>query len=257
MQKYAKRSWTDMNSEADALVDRKTHRFTVASPAQGSQSSQSPDSIIIDASFTAKNRNQDRRPAVPPKKRQKLGDFMSEKAYADLGLAFDSGDAGEVCGRDSAIGGDISCDASAAEHPLGEPLLRDSTARGDNSESTNSLVVPSNALLTAVESPESSMCNLRNTLDAPRCRIHLDSSRPVDSFGVDAVKVIKLAAEFLLSSRIYDESFDLFVLLVKCLRASPSFPDWMTTSAILGCARTCTKSSQVEIARNLLEQKTC
>ena len=83
----------------------------------------------------------------------------------------------------------------------------------------------------------------------------IDVDRPIDSFGPEDIKDLKLAADFLFASQCREDSFTLYVLLLQKLKGSPNSHEWMTISTIIACARSSTTPSQAEIARNLLEQR--
>lgn len=102
-----------------------------------------------------------------------------------------------------------------------------------------------------VDTPETSTSTDENY---PMSR-RLDIFRLIDTFEPDEIDEIKLAADFLFATNCHENSFGLYVLLVKRLKDAPNSHAWMMDSAITGCARSSVTSFNAEIARNLLEQR--
>lgn len=82
----------------------------------------------------------------------------------------------------------------------------------------------------------------------------IDSSRPIESFSQHELQDMKIAADCLLSLTFDEESFPLNVLLFKRIKQYSGCPTDVVYSALIACARSCEKPSQVEIAQNLLHQ---
>jgi hypothetical protein len=83
----------------------------------------------------------------------------------------------------------------------------------------------------------------------------LDVSRLIDTFDPDEIDEIKLAADFLLGAQCHEDAFVLYVVLLKRLNDTSDHREWISTFALIGCARSAATSPQFEIVRNLLEQK--
>ncbi|KAI9779631.1 MAG: hypothetical protein M1839_007296 [Geoglossum umbratile] len=206
------------------------------------------------------------KPEVPPKKRQKLSDFMSSKdPYAGLGLAFD---ASQPSSQNLAPSGRV------ASHPGGTPpntvygradvVVHIPGSRGDdNGRATSSDISSADMLPPCSEGLNSSelddfeiSTSQRHSVGQifPRER-RLDSSRPIDTFSPDEIQDMKRAADFLFSLFFRKEAFALYVLILKRLKDSSNQPAWVASSAMILCARSAVTLPQVEIARSLLEQE--
>lgn len=81
---------------------------------------------------------------------------------------------------------------------------------------------------------------------------HFDSSRPIHTFSRQELVDMKMAAHFLRSLGFDSDAFELFTILLKQLKESNSQPSWRTKAALIHCARSSCQSQQVDIARTEL-----
>ncbi|KAH0543033.1 hypothetical protein FGG08_002641 [Glutinoglossum americanum] len=209
------------------------------------------------------------KPAVPPKKRQKLSDFMSSKdPYADLGSAFDTPDTPKPSPQDLLPSGRTARSPSSTFPSIvggrADSVTYTSSSLGDNSglttpnDTSDAGMLPprsegsNGSRLGDIDRPTSQQYSVGRVF--PRER-RLDSSRPIDTFSPDEIQDMKRAADFLFSLSFDMDSFALYALILKRLKDSSNQPAWVTSTAMVSCARSATTSSQVEIAQSLLEQK--
>jgi hypothetical protein len=213
------------------------------------------------------------RPDVPPKKRQKLSNFTSEKVRDNAVMALEQISRLSPLTQTGQAGNPfpvrISRQPFSYERP--EPgrasfFSAREEEKEDDSPGTGNYAGEDCRLLSSPEDPDlmdidtdTSMISISqqedpSTDEGPRER-RLDVGRLIDSFAPDEIDEMKLAADFLFAAQCHEDSFALYVLLLKRLNDSPDHRDCMTTAAIIGCARSSATSSQAEISRNLLEQK--
>jgi hypothetical protein len=107
---------------------------------------------------------------------------------------------------------------------------------------------------TAVPSAQSDLGRTVSA-DGPPNQRCIDVNQEIDSFSREEIVEIKRAADFLFAAQCHEDSFTLYVVLLKDMRTSPRVHDDVRTSTIMGCARSATTPSQAEIARALLEQE--
>jgi hypothetical protein len=246
------------------------------------------------------------KPPVPPKKRQKLDEFLASRGlvprdpYADLGRAFDtpqhsvekSQPSAPVGQMNKTPGGaplgsfhtDINMATPAAPSSYGEDVdmatpsgasLRsidggdemdvgtprmshdDYSWEGSVSASLAAMSLSCSESLYAFgyRNSERSSSQERLLDPQPLRERPIDSSGPIDNFSPDDLDDIKLAADFLSGMGCEEDAFALYVLLLKRVKTSAKQPSWMISSAIISCAACAFTSSQIEIARHLLQRK--
>jgi hypothetical protein len=232
-------------------------------------------------------RSPDAKPKVPPKKRQKLNDYMASREsfrdpYADLGLAFDPAD--QASSSQPAVvthprGRITDLVNSPSEMDVCPPRHRTTTPDGMASVDGISDVC-------MVTSAASSLSDLVLTedkgkgkwepddmgFDAPFATVNVeqleyyfdepsepgrkfDSSHPIDTFSDRDIQDMKLAADFLHMLGFDGDAFPLYVLLLKRSKQSSYASPRTTTSAMIACTRSAYWSSQVQLARTLWEPK--
>ena len=208
------------------------------------------------------------KPPVPPKKRQKLAEYLSSKdPYADLGLAFEtlntpapsSGSLMQGTQSFNSLGGMSTSFVSGAadmSSPMPSMLSEDDDWTTSSDTSAASLLPPQS---------ESSNCwgfvdfepgTGQHSLDQiPRQQRQIDSGRPIDTFSPDEIDDMKRAADFLYCVSSEADACALYILILKRLKEAPDQPAWATTSAMISCAMSAKTPSQQEIARSLLRQR--
>ncbi|EON66473.1 hypothetical protein W97_05571 [Coniosporium apollinis CBS 100218] len=206
------------------------------------------------------------KPAVPPKKRQKLSGFISSKdPYADLGLVFNTpgesqpgpGDTVPAAPTAMPLGGTASRIANGGADVVAsmpELLIEESRSTISNCAHDADRDLPLSETGSDWDDSDRDIREQLSTGQASGRERLIDSSRPIDTFSRNEIQDMKHAADFLYSLLSDEDAFPLYVLVLKRLKQSNQ-PVWMMSSAIIACARSATTSSQVEIARSLLEQK--
>ncbi|KAN0092324.1 hypothetical protein V8E51_018171 [Hyaloscypha variabilis] len=210
------------------------------------------------------------RPPVPPKKRQLLSEFMlSRHPYADLGAAFDNLETHQFeVGSPTAA---TVMASSSTKTPLGRNIRSTShtnamsSSIGDDcprvsmdepSEGEMLLPCPTESDASEWEGYDDSLWSTpeASSNQMARQERRIDSSRPIESFSRHELQDMKIAADCLLAFTFDRESFALNVLLFKRIKHDSEFPTGVVYSALIACARSCQKPSQIEIAQNLLHQ---
>jgi hypothetical protein len=210
------------------------------------------------------------RPAVPPKKRQLLSEFMDSKdPYSYLGVAFDGFDApplenGFAMPSNVVASSSTETPGRGSIKPAGRTTRMSSLMREESSrdaphtpgQEDKSLMSPTESAASAWEgyepSPESTPRESTDRLAYRERRI--DSTRPTESFSHDELQDMKLAADCLQSLTFYMEAFPLYVLLLKHIKHNNEAAPGMACSTLIACSRSWTLNSQFEIAQSLLKQ---
>ena len=234
-------------------------------------------------------RGVDGRPIVPPKKRQKLLEYIlsRDNPYANLGLAFDAREWSSLSSQnETATHSDrISVGVVDNEPNMGihTPRLRAADNHCPNSDNTSDL----DMVMSAMSSMKSLELNdnkdkgkgkgkwepvsglsrapladetvnleqLQSTDQTTQQEGRFDCNRPIDMFSEAEIHNMKLAADFLHTVGFDGDAFALYVLLLKRYNQSLHPSSRMTISAMIKCARSAYWPSQVEIAQTLLEPK--
>jgi hypothetical protein len=219
------------------------HSITTATPAK-----RPPSLTSLPRSFREK-------PPVPPKKRQKLADFIASKdayanqaptdPYADLGKAFDTPEASLPGSQMLPLSGvnvhsterttptiiDLDVDMISAtgaapsnvdddaDMDMGTPkMLRDNDSWiTTQSVSDVAMSALSSGSSNALAHYYSGRCTSQDHLldPEPLRERHIDSSRPIDTFSKDEIEDMKLAADFLLGLGCEEDAFALYILVYK------------------------------------------
>jgi hypothetical protein len=207
------------------------------------------------------------KPTVPPKKRQKLADFMSTRdPYAQLGTAF--GAAGP-----SSSTADITTKSAAARGKERETVDNDSDAGSitpvpsfmdqdsqygsfDDSRSTGP--GESNPFESEEDWYDSSSWisseHASSSVHLLQRERRIDSSRRIETFSDGEIADMKLAADFLMSLLFSKEAFPLYVLVLKRMKHARSQPSGQMQAAFVACVHSAASASQIEIAQSLLRQ---
>ncbi|OCL09341.1 hypothetical protein AOQ84DRAFT_375923 [Glonium stellatum] len=226
----------------------------------------------------------DGRPKVPPKKRQKLAEYVSSKndPYAKLGLAFDTQESpSDPKNETTTPPGRTSLRAVGNEPDLDfcTPRLRAADAHSPDSDDTSDMFM----MISAMSSMKNLELNDENGKDklepfagpsrAPPAdktvnleqvqnfgqesqqKRRFDSTRLIDTFDEEDIHHMKLAADFLHTVGFDGDAFTLYVLLLQRSKQSLYPSPQVMMSAMIMCARSAYWPAQVEIARNNLEPK--
>jgi hypothetical protein len=231
-------------------------------------------------------RGVDGRPKVPPKKRQKLFDYMSSRnsPYADLGLAFDARESSLSSQNETTSHPNRVSQSDVDNEPnmdIHTPRLRAADSHRPNSDDTGDL----DMAMSATSSMKSLELNdnkgkgkgkwepvpglsrapladetvnleqLQFTGQTSQQGRRFDCSRTIDTFSEAEIHDMKLAADFLYTVGFDGDAFALYVLLLKRYNPSSYPSSRMTISAMIKCARSAYWPSQVEIAQSHLKQK--
>ncbi|KAF2791189.1 hypothetical protein K505DRAFT_310038 [Melanomma pulvis-pyrius CBS 109.77] len=201
----------------------------------------------------------DGRPAVPPKKRQKLALYMaSRESLASLGLQFAS--TGQPTSSDTsplAAGSPQSLHSNNIDEGTNTlsntPGLveDDSDWMTDQDYSDSDLLLPDGSNdfdMRNGKMPSSQSTAGRSSLRRRR----FDSSRPIHTFSQEELVDMKMAAHFLRSLGFDSDAFELFTILLKHLKEPSLQPSWMKASALISCVRSAYWLPQMDIARNEL-----
>ncbi|KAF2473717.1 uncharacterized protein BDR25DRAFT_301869 [Lindgomyces ingoldianus] len=225
------------------------------------------------------------RPTVPPKKRQKLAEYIASRdPFADPEPdlpAAPAHDQDQYRATPSACGapqmpytGTAGTSQSTSPTYLGSSprsaLSSGLGAKTSTVSNTPGLIEDDSDWITINEQSDNdpllskSLDNLENLdfgktpslplsvrLWSPNRR-RFDSSRPIHTFSQEELTDMKLAAHFLQSLGFDSDAFELFTILLKRLKEPNTEPSWMRSSALISCVRSSFLSSQVEIARNEL-----
>ncbi|KAF2738925.1 hypothetical protein EJ04DRAFT_7451 [Polyplosphaeria fusca] len=225
------------------------------------------------------------KPAVPPKKRQKLDAYMASRSpFADP--------VPHVVARPSrpptshpaptlnrlATAGLQFASTGHPSSSLSSPLTQPATSPGAALSSTigartvtfdTTRRTDDNDLFTSTERGDAEPLlshtdrnvSLRSLEKMPSMSLSIrsnkrrfDSSRPIHMFSQEELADMKMAANFLRSLGFDSDAFELFTILLKQLKDSNQEPTWKTSVALSSVARSAFSSSQVEIARTELEK---
>lgn len=232
-------------------------------------------------------RGVDGRPKVPPKKRQKLSDYISSRnsPYADLGLAFDAREWSSSTSQNETTSHPNRISLSDADNEpnmdIHTPRLRAANSHGPNSDDTGGLdmVMSATSSMKSLELNDNkgkgkgkwepipdlsgapladetvNLEQLQFTGQTSQQERRFDCSRTIDTFSEAEIHDMKLAADFLYTVGFDGDAFALYVLLLKRYNPSSYPSSRMTISAMIKCARSAYWPSQVEIARSHLKQK--
>jgi hypothetical protein len=221
-------------------------------PTNGQSSCQpiTPASSKRPPSLTSLTKSLREKPPVPPKKRQKLADFLASKnvyanpastdPYADLGLAFDmpetplpssqilplsevNNQQTEILYLDVDMISATVMTPSNVDHDVDMDMGTHNVLRDDDSWITTQSA--SDIAMSVLSSGSSNGLGLYyaghstsqdQLLDPePLRERQIDSSRPIDTFSKDEVEDMKLAADFLQSLGCEEDAFSLYILIYK------------------------------------------
>lgn len=182
------------------------------------------------------------KPEVPPKKREKLSHFVAERAYDDLAIAFE--EISPPSSEDLTKLGNNSSQSLATPTALAEPAKN----RGGQDD----IHVMDRAVDDTV---------MNNLLELEQIHLHDDFLE----FNLDDFNDVKAMADFAYAAQLRFDSFNLYTILLQRLNVLKDAPLFiengsqfcqrMTSMAIVGCARSATTASQLEISINLLERQ--
>ncbi|KAF2661066.1 hypothetical protein K491DRAFT_774348 [Lophiostoma macrostomum CBS 122681] len=225
------------------------------------------------------------RPTVPPKKRQKIAEYMAHRdPFADPSTPHDpgSGQGGSSfmtaeptsVRRLATLGLQFAStgqpypsptspirqridDRSLHEHPAGNiDASTDSIVPGIDDESNWSIFrnhSDTQALLADELYEEDKIDRGQQPMhsNSRRC---FDSSRPIHTFSQEELGDMKMAAHFLRSLGFDSDAFELFTVLLKHHMEPHIHQSWEKASALMDCARSSFLSSQIDIARSELSK---
>lgn len=234
-------------------------------------------------------RGVDERPKVPPKKRQKLLEYISSRdnhnPYADLGLAFDAQEWSSLSSQNETATHPDRISLGVVDNEpnmdIHTPQVRAADSHHPNSDNTSDL----DMTMSATSSMKSLELNdnkdkgkgkgepvpglsraplADETVNLEQLQLagqtsqqerRFDCNRPIDMFSKAEIHDMKLAADFLYTVGFDGDAFALYALLLKRYNQSSYPSSRMTISAMIKCARSAYWSSQVEIAQTPLKQK--
>jgi len=186
----------------------------------------------------------DFRPDVPPKKRQKLSNFISGKAYEDLALAFDRMSSSEDGCQDLDP-------VSQNDTPSSQTFPASYTQKSDVLPTQNMSVQDVDALSDV--SSEDDLLSTREKSD----NLEVDMPDVLLDFDLDHFDDVKTAADFSFVSNCRADAFGMYVFILQrleLLKETPDLHEKMMIAAIIGCGRCARTPSQIEITVNVLNQ---
>ncbi|ORY09621.1 hypothetical protein BCR34DRAFT_568226 [Clohesyomyces aquaticus] len=224
------------------------------------------------------SRSSTEKPRVPPKKRQKLVDYMSSReALATPSTAGPT--APTPCGTSPVAGASRATGAPSRVSLIGQalasthalPVALEYPARSSIAHTTSDIVSlaeddgdwislsegsDSDPLLPEIfNGADNRIFGQTSSLPTrltPGSRRRFDSSRPVHTFSQQELVDMKMAAAFLRALGFAGDAFELITILLKQLKEGNSEPAWLKSSALIDCVRSASSGPQVEIARNEL-----
>jgi hypothetical protein len=211
------------------------------------------------------------KPAVPPKKRQKLADFMSTRdPYAQLGNAF-----GEA-GPSNYIMANSTTKSAVAKGKERETTVEDSDAgsitpvpsfmdqdsqygsfddsRDDRASSRPGVPNPFETEDDWYDSSSWISSENASSVNLLQRERRIDSSRCIETFSDDEITDMKLAADFLISLLFSKEAFPLYVLVLKRMKHDRTQHSGQMQAAFVACVHSAATAPQIEIAQSLLRQ---
>lgn len=172
------------------------------------------------------------KPEVPPKKRQKLSNFIAEKVHADIAPASDSTKVQDQSPKYSVLPGQQRITAvidsgsrknKLVSHSINAPSVLKNEADSELSEILTKNCRPLSIFADSdTIEVDQAVAGIFDDEDSSPER-YFDISRPINSFTPDEIEDMKLAADFLFNSQCQEDSFALYVLLPKRLKQSPDY----------------------------------